>query len=113
MQMEDPSEHPADLDSHADACVVGKNVLIVHVLKKKVIATGFDPLQGKEKDLDLASAALACNCPTTGETVVLMTHQAVHVPTMENDLLCPMQMRVNDVQSSWRNSPMTFRIRHA
>jgi hypothetical protein len=32
--MEDPLEHPADLDSHADTCVVGKNVLIVHVLGK-------------------------------------------------------------------------------
>jgi hypothetical protein len=66
MQMEDPSEHPTDLDSHADACVVGKNVLIVHVLGKKVNVTGFDPLQGKVKDLDLVSAALACDCPTTG-----------------------------------------------
>jgi hypothetical protein len=27
-----------------------------------------------------------------------MTHQAVHVPTMDNNLLCPMQMRVNDVE---------------
>jgi hypothetical protein len=96
--MEDPSEHPADLDSHADACVIGRNALIVQMLNKKVNVTGFDPLQGKVKDLDLVSAALACDCPTTGGTVVLMVHQAVHVPTMDEDLLCPMQMRVNHVE---------------
>ncbi len=95
---EDPTEHPTNLDSHANTCVVGEHVLIDHVLDKKVNVTGFDPSQGKVKDLDLASAALACHCPTTGEVNVLMAHQSVHVPTMENDLLCPMQMRMNDVE---------------
>jgi hypothetical protein len=88
----DATEHPTDLDSHADTCVVGKNALIVHLLNKKVNVTGFDPSLGKVKDLDLVSAALAYDCPATGETVILIIHQAVHVPTMKNDLLCPMQM---------------------
>jgi hypothetical protein len=90
-------EHSTDLDSHADTCVVGKNALIVHLLDKKVNVTGFDPTQGKIKGLDLVSAALAYDCPRTGEATILMIHQAVHVPTMDNDLLCPMQMRMNDV----------------
>jgi hypothetical protein len=46
-------EHSTDLDSHADTCVVGKNALIVHMLDKKVNVTGFDPAQGKVKDLNL------------------------------------------------------------
>ena len=96
--LEDPTEHPTDLDSHADTCVVGRNALIVHLLDKKVNVTGFDPTQGKVEDLNLVSAALACDCPATGEPIILMMHQAVHVPTMTNDLLCPMQMRVNDVE---------------
>ena len=99
LQMEDPTEHPTDLDSHADTCVVGKHALIVHRLDKKVNVTGFDPAQGKVKDLNLVSAALAYDCPVTGEAIILMVHQAVHVPTMDNDLvLCPMQMRMNDVE---------------
>jgi hypothetical protein len=57
-----PTEHPTDLDSHADTCVVGKNALIAHQLDKKVNVTGFDPTQGKVKDLNLVSAALACDC---------------------------------------------------
>ncbi len=94
----DRTEHPTDLDSHADTCVVGKHVLIAEILDKKVNVTGFDPAQGKIKDLDLVTAALAYDCPQTGEVSILMIHQAVHVPTMENDLLCPMQMRMNDVE---------------
>ena len=94
----DTSEHPTDLDSHADTCVVGQNAVIVHLLNKKVNVTGFDPSQGKLKDLELVSAALAYDDPTTGETIILMVHQAVHVPTMQNDLLCPMQKRMNDVE---------------
>jgi hypothetical protein len=84
------------LDSHADTCLAGKNVLVVHILDKKVNVTGFDPMQGKLKDLNLVSGALACNCPT-GEVVTLMMHQAFYVPTMKNDLLCLMQMRMNNV----------------
>jgi hypothetical protein len=91
-------EHFTELDSHADTCVVGKHALIVHLLDKKVNVTGFDPSRGKVKDLNLVSAALAYDCPRTGEAIMLMVHQAVHVPTMENDLLCPMQMRMNDVK---------------
>jgi hypothetical protein len=93
----DTTEHPTLLDSHADTCVVGKNAFIAHVLDKKVNVTGFDPSLGKVKNLDLVSAALAYDCPDTGKTIILMVHQAVHVPTMTNDLLCPMQMRVNEI----------------
>jgi hypothetical protein len=96
-EQQDPTEHTTNLDiSHADTCHAGRNVLVVHVLDKKVNVAGFDPTQGKVKDLHLMSGALAYDCPT-GEVVTLMMHQVVHVPTMENDLLCPMQMRMNDV----------------
>ncbi len=82
-QMMDTTEHPINLDSHADTCIVGKNVLIDHVLDKKVNVTDFDPAQGKVRDLNLVTAALAYDCPRTGEVSVLMVHQAVHVPTRE------------------------------
>ncbi len=108
------SEHPTDLDSHADTCVIGKNALIVHILNKKVNVTGFDPSFGKVKDLDLVSAALAYDCPEMGERVIQMVHQAIHAQMMTIDLLCPMQMRANEigyksVQSSFRSTQM---IRH-
>ena len=50
------------------------------------------------RGLQIVSAALAYDDPNNGETVILRVHQAVHVPTMANNLLCPMQMRLNDVE---------------
>jgi hypothetical protein len=47
LDMDDTTEHPTGLDSHADTCIAGMNVLIIHVLDKKVNVTGFDPSQGK------------------------------------------------------------------
>ena len=41
-QLNDPIEHPTDLDSHADTCVVGKHALIVHLLERKVNVTRFN-----------------------------------------------------------------------
>jgi hypothetical protein len=53
---------------------------------------------GKEKSKTLISHQVPWHViAQTGEVVMLMMNQAVHVPTMENDLLCPMQMRMNDV----------------
>jgi hypothetical protein len=48
-QREDPTEHPTDLDSHSDTCVVRKHALILHTLNKKVNITGFDPRKAKFK----------------------------------------------------------------
>ena len=47
--------------------------------------------------MPIVLAALAYDDPIGGETVILRIHQAVHIPTMTNNLLCPMQMRLNDV----------------
>jgi hypothetical protein len=65
---------------------------------KKANISGFDPSQGKVKGLDLVSADLAYDEPTMGKIIILMIHQAVHVPGMENDLLCPLQMNMNNAK---------------
>jgi hypothetical protein len=79
-------------------CIVGKHALITLILDKHVNVSGFDPMQGKVKDLYLVSTALTYNCPESGEVIILDIHQGVHVPTMENNLLCPMLMQMNDVK---------------
>ena len=40
-----------ELDTHADTCVVGKHCLITHEYDRFVSVTGYDPSQGKVKDL--------------------------------------------------------------
>ena len=42
--------------------------------------------------------ALACDNPTSGTTVIIVVHQAIHVPTMDWNLSCPIQVRMNNVE---------------
>ena len=44
------------------------------------------------------SGAPAYNDQATGKTTILFVHQAIHVPTMESNLLFPMQVWMNDVK---------------
>jgi hypothetical protein len=43
------------------------------------------------------SGALAFDHPMTGQTYLLVFHQAISMPQLDHHLLCPMQCRVNDV----------------
>ena len=44
------------------------------------------------------SGALAYDDPSTGEVIIIVVHQAILIPHLEVNLLCPMQVRVNDVK---------------
>ena len=91
-------EHSMELNSHADTCVVGQHCLVTHKYDKRVNVSGYDPNLGSMKGMEIVSAALTYNDPMAKETVILRIHQGVHIPSMTNNLLCPMQLRLNDVQ---------------
>ena len=57
----------------------------------------FDPTGPVSSPLRTVSAALAYDDPRTGEPVILVVHQAIHVPQMQHNLLSCMQLRLNDV----------------
>ena len=44
------------------------------------------------------SGALAYDNSTSGKTVIIVIHHAIYVPTMDCNLICPMQVRMNDVK---------------
>ena len=98
LQRHEYAEATTDVDNHADTCVVGKHALITHVFNRTVTVSGYDPAQGTIKDMQIVSAQIAYDCPKTGEVIIVNINQAVHVPTMANNLLCPMQLRLNDVK---------------
>jgi hypothetical protein len=54
--------HISDLDSHADACAVGKEVLIFNDLDREVTVSGYTP-SGETKSLRTVSAALGYSVP--------------------------------------------------
>jgi hypothetical protein len=90
-------ESRTDLDSHADQCAVGHNALIVHDYERPINVTGYDPSGPIAKDLRTVSAALAYDDLLSGETVILMIHQAIYIPDLSHNLLSPMQLRLIDV----------------
>ena len=85
-----------DLDSHADTCCVGNGVLIVNQTERTLRVTPF-----------LNTAAIAYDDPKTGEVFVLVVHQAMHFFEMNNCLLSPMQLRLNDVEVNERPKFLT------
>ena len=87
-----------ELDTYADTCVVGKNCLIVHAYNRWVTVTGYDPQLGCVKDLKVVAASIAYDCHKTGEVIIIRINQAIYIKSMSNNLLCPMQLRMNDIK---------------
>ena len=90
-----PGAAATELYSHADTIVVGKNALIMHPYGRTFTVNGYDPSLGQVKNLDIVSAQVAYELPNSSDVVILNMNQCVHVPTMENNLLCPMQLQMN------------------
>jgi hypothetical protein len=89
-------ETTLELDSHADTCVLGCDAFILLDYDRPVIVEGYDPSLGT-KTYATASGALAYDDPVTNEVYHLVISQAIHIPHLDHNLLCPMQSRVNDV----------------
>jgi hypothetical protein len=86
-----------DLDSHADTCCVGDGVMIVNETLKTVKATPFLKSLGSVTNVPIITAAVAYDDPRSGKTFVFLIHQALLFKGLKHCLLCPMQMRLNDV----------------
>jgi hypothetical protein len=52
-----------------------------------VNVTGYNPAGPMAKDLRTVTAALAYDYPITGETVILLIHQAIYIPEIGHNLL--------------------------
>ncbi len=83
-----------ELDSHADTCVVGSNVVVVHDHEFVVIIYGFDK-DTRHANACTVDAAIAYKDPVTHLTVILMINQAIKIDSMHNILICPMQCCVH------------------
>jgi hypothetical protein len=86
----------ADLDSHTDCCVFGKEVLEFNDFDREVTVTGWDP-EVETKPLQIVSAALGHTIPETGKTVLMISHQSICSPTLNHNFLSTIQMRLHDV----------------
>jgi hypothetical protein len=71
--------------------------MIVNATDRYVNASPFFKSLGTIKRVPIVSAAVAYDDPRSGKVFVLIIHQALHFPDMKRCLLCPMQVRLNDV----------------
>jgi hypothetical protein len=86
----------SDLDSHADCCVCGKEVLVLNDFDREVTVTGWDP-EGETQSLRIVSKAMGYIITHSGKTVLLIVHQIILSPTLNHKLLSTMHMRLHDV----------------
>jgi hypothetical protein len=86
----------SDLDSHADFCVCGKEVLVFNDFDREITFAGWDP-ELETQSLSIVSAAMGYTIPESGQTVLLIAHQSIVSPSLSHNLLSTMQMRLHDV----------------
>jgi hypothetical protein len=81
-----------ELDSHANMPVVGRHAFIIsdtgQVAKVNAFTPDYDPMQ-----LSTVDAAIQYDCPYDGHTYILVLRNALHVPSMKNNLIPPFVMR--------------------
>ena len=83
-----------ELDSHADTSVVGKeSALLIHDYETPVHVHGYTEEVGRSFNCCVVSAVIAYDHPEMGDVYMLVIHQAILIPEMQNNLLCPMQLR--------------------
>ena len=93
------NESRSELDSHADTCVVGnKTALVIHDFDRPVRVQGYSPNVGAKEDCHVVSAVVAYDHPTSGQTYMLIINQAILIPEIDHNLLCPMQLRDNGIK---------------
>ena len=106
-------EPRSELDSHANMVVLGRNCFVFDGIHGKTCdVEPFDPTLGTVKKVPIVDAAIAYDCPFQNKTFVLIIRNALHIPTMEKNLLPPFILReaglqVNDVPKIHISDPST------
>ena len=78
----------AEFDSHADTCTLKKgDCLVLGETGRTVEVSGFHKRSGKLDSIPVVHAAVAYDCPKTGETVILVFHEALLIESMKTHLL--------------------------
>ena len=64
---------------------------MVHDFERPVNVIGYDKAQGTlAVNMKTVTGALAYDDPTSGNVIIIVVHQAVLIPHMDVNLICPM-----------------------
>jgi hypothetical protein len=87
-----------ELDSHADTCGVNDTAKILEYSGQVAEVSGFANTLDSIKDVPIVKAAIVCDIPNTGETVVLIINQALYFSDqLSHILINPNHLRSNDI----------------
>ena len=90
-------EGRSELDSHADSPVVGRNALILYDSGQTANVTGFTKDLGKCMAIPIVTAAVAYSDEYTNNTSIIIIYNALHIKSMEHNLIPPFMMRLAGV----------------
>jgi Reverse transcriptase (RNA-dependent DNA polymerase) len=83
-----------ELDSHADTCVLGHNFVVLSFTGRETDVYGYSKELGVVKNVPIVSGATAIQHPVTGETFILVVHEALwYGDRLDHTLLNPNQLR--------------------
>jgi hypothetical protein len=71
--------------------------MVINRTDRQVSVAPFIKSLGSIRKVPIITAAIAYHDPKSGKVFILVIHQALYFPDMKRCLLCPMQMRLNDV----------------
>ena len=90
-------ETRTDLDSHANMPVVGGNAYILSNHNRSVEVSPYTPDYEPMK-IPMVDAAVKYESPFDGKPHILVVLNALHVPSMDNNLLPPFMLRENGIE---------------
>jgi hypothetical protein len=83
-----------ELDSHADTVVLGRNCVILSYTGRECDVSPYTDVYDAIKEVPIVTGATAWTSQVTGETCILVFHEALWMgDTMDHSLLNPNQMR--------------------
>ena len=88
-----------------------KTTLLIHDYDRPVKVHGYDDGVREIEACRTVSAVIVYDHPESGYTYMLVLHQAILITQMENKLLCPLQMRDNDVRVNYEPKFMAMEER--
>ena len=99
---DDEEANTTELDTHANMVVVGRQATIISRSGRNAEVRAFSNECSKLEEVPIVDAAIAYDCPYTMKTYLLIVRNALHVPSMQHNLIPPFIMReaglvVNDV----------------
>jgi Reverse transcriptase (RNA-dependent DNA polymerase) len=89
-----PTYGRMELDSHADTIVLGSNAIILRYTSRECDVAPYSDSYEPIRNVPIVTGATAITSATTGETIILVYHEAIWMGSqLDHSLLNPNQMR--------------------